>query len=147
MSKPRHGVLQERVRLYSNKEEQKPVIYKRTLQNVYPMTPQPKIHRKMGSPGAFITVTKPLKEAMLNDEVKYAGKVAKYYLDINKFKASKKLVKKVSKRNIIQFTSPWEKKHFVKYILHFSECKSLLTKDILMSLTKVQLVNMFIKLL
>lgn len=103
---------------------------------------KPRIHRRHG-----LTVsTKELKDASLNDEVSYAGKVARYYSELKQINNSKNLIKNVGKRGPIYFFSSWEKKHLITFILGMIKCESDESKNVFNKMTKVQLMDLATKM-
>lgn len=133
------GNLEERARLYN---EYGNPIKSTVLFSKIGTDTKPKIHRRKGTS----VNTKDLKEAFFNDEIRYAGKVARYYSEINRINNSKNLIKNVGKRGPVHFFSSWEKKHLIAFIHGMIKCKSKESKEIFNKMTKVQLMDLASKL-
>ena len=126
------GKLEERARLYN--ADGKPIISYTTNLKIM----KPRIHRRKGT----VVNTKDLKEAFFNDEIKYAGKVARYYSELKKINNSKNLIKNVGRISPLYFFSSWEKKHLIEFIRVMIKCKSKESEEIFNKMTKVQLMNL-----
>lgn len=133
------GNLEERARLYN---EYGNPIKSTVLFSKIGIDTKPKIHRRKGSS----VNTKDLKEAFFNDEIRYAGKVARYYSEINRINNSKNLIKNVGKKSPLYFFASWEKKHLIAFIRVMIKCKSKESEEIFNKMTKVQLMDLASKL-
>lgn len=133
------GKLEERARLYNNHGN--PIKYYTTKNTVM----RPRIHRRLPGlgKGTVVVNTKDLKDAFFNEEVMYAGKVARYYLELNQMKNSKNLIKNVGK---VHMLGVWEKKHLVAFIRNIIKCKSKESEEIFNMMTKIQLMDLAFKL-
>lgn len=127
------GKLEERAVLYNKYGN--PIGHNTTSGDV-----KPRIHRrKRTGKSTSVMNTKDLKEAFFNDEIRYAGKVARYYSELNKINNSKNLIKNVGKISPVHFFSSWEKKHLIVFIRVMIKCKSKESEEIFNRMTKVQL--------
>ena len=133
------GKLEERARLYNTYGNpiNRIILYSKTGTGN-----NPRIHRRKGS----VVITKELKEAIFNDEIRYAGKVARYYSEINRINNSKNMIKNVGKRGPVHFFSSWEKKHLIAFIRVMIKCKSKESEEIFNKMTKVQLMDLAFKM-